>query len=824
MLDSSPEPYAVVRMGLRAPRIAIMFDCDYDDWSFLVRRASFLSCQHWGGAGFSFVPHRSGAVDAVALRACAAYDPDYVVVMPQRIGDLKSPSSRSEPAVHTDTESDQPIAEASDDETIGATAEDERAREQVLAVCSSYRRRFDSTDLISQETTEGMSWDEVRVDLEEQAPLPEVLTFPEATTPVSLACPPSWGGVVGAAVASWAGAVERPARDSQEPDLDENDLAKLAVWLLGGEKIDLPRAMIHFPNGVHTGVLTEQLPDVHARTMTGLSLIHQGHDRRVPWLVVLGDEPEDLALARAWNQIHGYGYWLPSTFRASGGQAEAQIRSQLGRMLHQASRTGAELILTSTSRTADDLASDAAALAPVPIPMGRQKVLKPNVVAARDLKWKQRRRTHLGVSDQYDSSYPVPVATTETGTRTMMAPLPAPLPHDPRLAAVSPPIQVDISWEEARSVSGHGLLGDHLRSPSTDPYLTWIRASRAGTSFQAERYDMVLAGMQAETKTARPRLRDLGLRDWVTAICEDSNLAVRTSPAGHHGAQLARMLGSRVAFVDLFSGPLLTAMRDMRPTAKSTPDAYPDGDGVRIDQGFGCLTFEGVHARTRGLKPEETRDLLDAALDSGVLRRGLALLCGICEQAQFVQVDRLGQRWSCIRCDASNALNRTAWKMPNNEPAWYYDLHPVGHNLLANNGEVPALLSAHLRSKVRGNSRLHDIDEVELLRGGKAIVELDLVACMDDSIVIAECKSPGNLGVNGKGAGLREVNKKCEAAKLLRADILIFATAAQQWESATKEWISEAVGKFNFGPLNRPVVELIEDLNPSITGADTDES
>jgi hypothetical protein len=160
----------------------------------------------------------------------------------------------------------------------------------------------------------------------------------------------------------------------------------------------------------------------------------------------------------------------------------------------------------------------------------------------------------------------------------------------------------------------------------------------------AERYDMILPGMQAETKTARPRLRDLGLRDWVTSISEDSNLTVRTSPAGRHGAQLARMLGSRAAFVDLFSGPLLTAMRDMRPTAKSTPAAYPDGYGVRIDQGFGCLTFEGVHVRTRGLTPEQTRDLLDVALDSGVLRRGLALLCGVCEQLDLPAVLALSRR------------------------------------------------------------------------------------------------------------------------------------------------------------------------------------
>ncbi|MGX7829061.1 hypothetical protein ACTG9Q_28660 [Actinokineospora sp. 24-640] len=796
------EPYAVVRMGLRAPRIAVVFDADHADWSFLVRRAAFLSCQRWGGAGFALVPHRSGVVDPVALRACAAYDPDHVLAMPWRVGDLQMPKQA------TAGGNDFIEIESPDDQSVGATAEDELAREQAFAVCSSYRRPLELSDF-------DRGWDEVHIWLDEHSPAQESL--PGNGAPAALACPPSWGGLLGAAAAGWVGAVERPVRAVGEVVLDEDPLAACAVWLLGGRGDDLPRELIHFFNGVHTGALTSELPGAHDGTLTGLSVIHQGHDRRVPWLVVLGDQPEDFALARSWKLIHGNGYWLPYKLAEPGSTAEARVQLQLSTLVNHAGRMGAPLVFTSTSRPAEDLAGEAARLIPSqPNTTRQRRSRQAEVCLPEDLDWRQRRRVHFGVTGQFESSYPVPVSTTATGTRTMMAPLPAPLLTDPALAVLDLPIHVDIAWDGPPSVVGKGILGHHLRSPATDEWLTWIRSSRAGTSFQAQRFDMVFPGMQAEARTARPCLRDLGLRDWVEAICADNDLTVRTSPAGHHGAHLTRMLGSRTAFVDLFSGPLLAAMRAMRPTATSTPDAYPVRDnvcdGIRIGNLRGCLTFDGVHNLTLELSPEQTRDLLDSALDADVLRRGHVLQCSVCNRTQFIQVDHLGQRWTCQRCESVNSLNHAAWIPRTNEPIWFYDLHPVGHNLLANNGEVPALLSAHLRNE----GRLCDIDEIEILRAGVAEVELDLVAHINNDLIVAECKSTGNLGVDGRRSNLREIYKKCRAAKILRADLLIFATSASQWQEKTVDWIREAVGQFDFGSLGPPRVQLVENLDCSI--------
>src|SRR5688500_16824322 len=81
MLAASEMSYSTISMGLRAPRVVIVIDGG-NYWTYWARRALYLAGQVWGGAGFAVVPHRNGVVEPVLLRACRAYDPDFVVIVP----------------------------------------------------------------------------------------------------------------------------------------------------------------------------------------------------------------------------------------------------------------------------------------------------------------------------------------------------------------------------------------------------------------------------------------------------------------------------------------------------------------------------------------------------------------------------------------------------------------------------------------------------------------------------------------------------------------------------------------------------------------------
>ncbi len=205
-------------------------------------------------------------------------------------------------------------------------------------------------------------------------------------------------------------------------------------------------------------------------------------------------------------------------------------------------------------------------------------------------------------------------------------------------------------------------------------------------------------------------------------------MTVRTSDAGQRTAQLARMLGGRAQFAEMFGGPLLPALKKMGHLGNDIDKAFPDGDGVALRDG-GVLSFPGICSRAECDDTKDVRARVDAALRGGVLRRGLVLRCQTCQTRQLQTIDALGQRWNCERCNDTNDLDHTTWHHSTDEPTWFYGLHPVAQQLLADHGDVPALLARHLaNTPSRRPVQYQDVMEIELLDGTSPKVETDLVA------------------------------------------------------------------------------------------------
>ncbi|RKT74453.1 hypothetical protein DFJ66_7812 [Saccharothrix variisporea] len=690
---------------------------------------------------------------------------------------------------------------------------DEAARRLIAQVCSPYRTRLDDG-----------SWDEDEVFLEVggrtfhnalsvRGHFPKVgfLSHPHHLSVA--ACPPRWGGLIGTLITDGIGAVEAPALGATEPVLDDAVREQVISGLLGTQDGRMPDDLVWNPP-VASPIRVEPLPAANVRSMAGLVTVSTVARRGIG-IAVVGDKPEDFALARLWRLTYGSGVWLPSSLGVDDEVPPSSLRVGLSEIEQRYRQRSGSLLLVSTSRPVEELEALQARLFRSPIRF-RGEPAQPTVSACTvtELPWGQPTRTHLAVAEQFDTHVTVPVVVDDSGTRTMAAPLPAPiLGNDHVLPPNDLTWQVDIGWPDATTVRGRGLDGQEVFTGDTNRWLTWARSSRHGITYQSHRFDFVAAGTPIVNKLARPAVRDLGLRRWVEAKAREHGLQIHVSDAGHRGALLARMLGGRHRFVDLFSGPLLDALRALRPTSSSTNKAYPAGDGVALAHDQGVLTFEGFCARSSALDRREVRDLLDMALGAGVLRRGLALVCANCEEAQFQSIDRLGQAWTCLRCDTPGQLQLSAWKKPDHEPTWFYDLHPVARHLLRDNGEVPALLSAYLATQDgQGQRRVYqDIEEVEFTLDGKPQVEIDLIVYDEDVLTVAECKSTANLA--GDKAGSRaEVTKKCRAAAWLQADRLIFATTAPRWNNSTYGVIRSAVAEFDWGPLGPPEVGIISGL------------
>ena len=167
------------------------------------------------------------------------------------------------------------------------------------------------------------------------------------------------------------------------------------------------------------------------------------------------------------------------------------------------------------------------------------------------------------------------------------------------------------------------------------------------------------------SRLARPRLREPGLTEWARLLAGQSGLSFGLSPAGRRAETLRQLWGGREGLVESMTGTSLGTLRD------------------------------GA----------------DALAARGVVRRGLVLGCSTCGRPSFITVTNLAQVNPCPRCGTVNELAQKQWRDPVEELSWYYDLHPVARELLTDHGEIPLLLSRHLRSATR---QYDDAPELEL--------------------------------------------------------------------------------------------------------------
>ncbi|MGW5726494.1 hypothetical protein [Nocardia beijingensis] len=689
---------------------------------------------------------------------------------------------------------------------------DKRARDQIASACSPYQ-------LVSGTTKHE---DVERITEPSHH-------FPSARVPGlhignCIHCPPDWGGLLGAAVAHRAGIIDTPNPDATEPQLDEQMRRRLATWLIRQDSSSLElllRQPLYGAEFKDIGLGWEY-------TKTGLVEVHRGFRGDGTPLLVFGDTAEDFALARLWQLTYGQGIWLPSIVLGQEADLPSWLGAVLSNPIRDAHRFNDAAILTTVSQSSQQLNdfSEKFRDAVRPWLFNDGDILESNLrpLPAPDLDWQRTETKYLAVQEQFDDVLTVPAEIETTGTATMLAPLPPPLLDDSRLTFGDDLTwHVDIEWSGRHSILGRGLTGRELLVSDGNGFpVTLVRGSRRGISYPSRRYDLVESGIQRVNQYPRPKLRDPALWDWVQLKAAQHGFTIELSGAGHKTAQLERMLGGRREFVKLFAGPLLPALRAMRATGKGnrSSDSYPNNEGAKIRANYGVLYFDGIHQIVVELERDEIRNLMEPALKGGVIRSGLALICPACTEKQFQTIDRLGQFWTCERCDSNNDLNAASWKAPKHEPVWSYDLHPVGRRLLEEHGEVPAALSSYLATEVSDaiESRkiaYQDISEVAIYSGRQSKVELDLVAYRQHKLIVGEAKSADRLAKASKQERVADVKKKCTAAVWLEADELVFGTSERSWKPNVETDILQAVEAFAWPDYGPPTVRMITGLDGS---------
>jgi len=831
-LTSGDLTYATLRMGMRPPRVAIIFDGEHN-WQYWARLALYACTRVWGGRGFILVPHRRGEVDPEVLRAVRAYDPDYVVRLQRTLGAFEE----TRPGVAQIKGSDGSVLEGNERaEYIREhsarplpSPEEEEARQRVVEACAPHRRRMPA-----QSADSGREWDE-RVRLcSVEGRIGNLTKAADAGTafwnefaggsafpgPTCLASPPEWGGALGLAVAAQCGVVEMP-RTGTDPDLSREDFNSLLSWLI---ELGLPMSQpsisegkpirqIIWQTGPKLGQDPATLPDAFRFTMQGLVPVARGVDYPARALLSIGDAAEDFALAHIYQRLYGAAFWLPVAWAAALG-SEA-VSFLLSTPLFRFAMDGIETTVASTSLPDDEIDGLIGTLGlhePLWYSEGERDdevdQLRKQIKRGRAV-WSTKRVQYLAVSADFDRDFAVPIERAESGDAEMLIPCPAPTITESSLTTAAARAagsdqagasglrwQVDIELTPSDTPHGRGLDGHELFAEGDDRYLTSVRSGRDRVTFESERFNFIVAGTPAAARLARPRLRAPSLATWANLMASQQGRSMVLSPAGQRVEVVRRLWGDRALLAADFTGPMFPVLRRFCPGKTPESLELDAGIGVALPSGSGdvlhepYLTFEGItKAAGEGTAAAAIRQRTDEFLRRGVLRRGLVLRCELCSKLAFYTIDDLQQVNRCPRCSTPNDLVQPRWKNPANEPTWFYDLHPSVRDLIAENGDVPLLLSHHLRT----NSRVYaDVGELELRDAtGSAVAEADLIAHADGLLITAEAKRPADLGSGRVMA--RALAKRALLAEQLQADQILLATAAPAWPEGAIAALSKEI-------------------------------
>ena len=808
----SPDPqvtYATAYVGLRAPRVAIVFDGG-DDWHYWARRALFDLTKVWGGAGFVLVPHRGGVVEPALLQLVRTYDPDYVAVHAKTWTQMETASPGQLRLVGTNgvvlqgEDRLKALADCGDweaEDPIG-----HRARESVADVCASYRRWSRDVDRRDEHL---LVFDGTRVD----GPLTSLAdAFPALDVPLSLGVPADWGGALAVATAMRCGVAADPELATDIPISDTQVLDQLVAYTIDPERNPAPLELVRF-GGSTLPVRTDQLPTLLDATTSRLTSVAHGYTDRPRSLVVAGSEAADFALAMIWDRTFGNGIWLADAAELGAHTGSAAWRA-LHWMVGAAASGQGEVWVTSTSLDSEALQSIAAVLVrpvgePADVALRAKRVsdlvdavrVMPNIEAPTG-----GFRQHA-IGDQYELPFTVPVRLAGGGV-TMEVALPPVLPADP-VFAQSRVLrwEFDVRFVEDMMPRSRGIDTTSLRHPGDAyPWDTWVRDAREGLSFHSGSQGFVVAGATAVARLARPRLRTLDLPSWVAAKLAVAGHTSRPSAAGGSAQVMANIWGGREAAAGSLASPLLPALREFQIGKKKSSDAYPSGDGIVLGT-EGYLTLAGISARVMR-DGDGLRDQIDGLLAIGALRRGLVLDCAACHRPRFVTVDDLGQRNHCPRCGGVSELIAERWNRDGPEPSWFYDLHPIVRDVLGQNNEVPFLASYQLRVGSRTFSDTPELDVFD--HQGKLIAEVDVVAHADGQLIVGEAKSTDSLGAGKVGSA--KAAKLVRVARLLGADQVLMATTAGSWAAASLDAVRASLNAETWPTSRRPGVQLMTGL------------
>lgn len=756
---------------LRPPRVAIVFpdDVRWRDWAML---ALATAGEYWGGGAFILVPYdrTSGDASPFFAEVVRAYDPDHVVSLelPLQLWEDWYPGELKFSGVREEEERLRLIRIAGFGQTDFPA---EHARWQVSTWCSPLRVSYAKSDTpTARETITTLKVK--NLDRRQDGSLAPA---PDRASMSRVAAAGHWRSDIGLLAALRVGVEVVEGSEPPEPTFDS------LSWLVRPDGSRAPDDLVRTFRADNVGD-----PEFWFQGQ-GLMQVTRGFNADGAALVI-GDTGSDFALALAYDRIMGQGTWLSTSLVDDDEAFHRRIRPAVQTQITQLENRAQQLVITSYSIPHDALTELSERLQENEFEFEFEFTVEGH--AARE---ERRRRetvhvrqaeieggfTSYVVDEHVGTEVALPVSTDADGSTESLVGLQTPIPTRllfPDSSGHVPYWYVDVTFARSSTPTARDLPARALLVQDGPFAPVMIRASRAGMTLSPRSMGFVPAGALLMSRIGRPRLRAASMIAWVRAMALKGGLDVRLSDAGRRAELVRSRIGTRQNLLELVGPaylPLLQAFaqRERRPRPG---ERDPDTVVVGLDP---YLSFFAVQALLPLHDERECMDILDRLLNARLLRRGLILGCEECARPSFVDADRIGQLYECPQCGALNALVSARWKRHTPEPVWFYDLYSNLRELVGANGDVVLMAASELQ---RTSHTYQDAPELEFvdLETGSPVAEVDVVACVDDRVVLVEAKSNGSFGSRHRKG---QAKKLMRVAEVLRADRLVLATTQPEW-------------------------------------------
>ncbi len=242
-------------------------------------------------------------------------------------------------------------------------------------------------------------------------------------------------------------------------------------------------------------------------------------------------------------------------------------------------------------------------------------------------------------------------------------------------------------------------------------------------------------GGDIDTNTVRPTLRLVAATEIFAKYFGHSGYEIELSDKGSYLKDTIERFGSLQSVASFFR---VKRNRDIFDQYLYTKDKADD-EVVYLDTEK--RTYLSFSAFSKMLdEPAKATTLIDELIAKDILRRGLIFQCSRCRLAAWYDVGEVSREFKCKRCDLVQLFSQRNWKLPPEEPRWYYSLVETVYLCYESSSYLTALTLDKLRQQSK--EAFHyacETDVKNFPEQGKKI-EIDILAISDGKLILGECK------------------------------------------------------------------------------------